>query len=123
MDLSNTSSDFSELSQAKACVQAHYADLARATPEDVADALAARMAPDALWRGMRPLHEQPGPRAVAEAVCAHFPRAPNHVQPREAILSAAANPGASRSWTGPDGHPSLPPASPCRHLRAQHAPS
>eukprot|EP00581_Thalassiosira_minuscula_P023721 CAMPEP_0184409956 /NCGR_PEP_ID=MMETSP0738-20130409/4482_1 /TAXON_ID=385413 /ORGANISM="Thalassiosira miniscula, Strain CCMP1093" /LENGTH=77 /DNA_ID=CAMNT_0026767799 /DNA_START=1 /DNA_END=231 /DNA_ORIENTATION=+ len=56
-----------DLQRAKACVQAHHAALARATPDTVAACLAEHLTPDAVWRGMHPFHVQSGPAAVAEA--------------------------------------------------------
>ncbi|MEM8577485.1 MAG: ester cyclase [Pseudomonadota bacterium] len=104
MDLSHTGFGTTSTGLAKACVQAHYADIARATPGTVADALAARMAPNALWRGMRPFYEQTGPQAVAQAFWAPFLTAFSYVQRREDIFFAGANSVGQGTWTVSMGH-------------------
>jgi len=58
----------------KALVQAHYAALARATPETVSTVLAERTTAEWHWRGMHPFHEQTGAAAVAAAFWAPFLR-------------------------------------------------
>ncbi|MEO0936725.1 MAG: ester cyclase [Pseudomonadota bacterium] len=104
MILLEKESTASLLAGAKALVQAHYADLAKAGPGDVAMVLARRMAPGALWRGMRPFYEQTGPKAVAETFWSPFLRAFSRVQRREDIFFAGQNTVGPGTWTCSMGH-------------------
>ena len=90
----------------KALVQAHYADLATATPDSVAEVLARRTAPGWHWRGMHPFHEQTGPEAVAASFWAPFLAAFSRVQRREDVFLAGLNEidGFSSVWTLSMGH-------------------
>lgn len=94
-----------DLSRAKACVQAHHAALARATPESVAADLALHLSPRATWRGMHPFHIQTGPAAVAGAFWAPFLSAMSRVQRREDIFFAGHNHlEAGGTWVASMGH-------------------
>ncbi len=93
-----------DLSHAKAVVRRHYAALAAATPDTVKDALAATMAPGALWRGMHPFHEQTGPGAVAQTFWQPLLRALSKVQRREDIFFAGQNSVGDGLWTASMGH-------------------
>ncbi len=75
----------------KAVVRAHYAALAKATPETAAAVLAERTSPDWLWRGMHPFHEQSGAAAVAAAFWTPFLGAMHSVQRRQDIFFAGLN--------------------------------
>ena len=95
-----------EFQSAKRLVQDHYAALEAAAPDTVAGALAARCAPDVLWRGMHPWHEQTGPEAVAAAFWQPFLRAFGAVQRREDIFFAGRNEidGFGSTWVASMGH-------------------
>lgn len=90
----------------KALVRAHYEALAKATPENVAEVLAERTAPDWRWRGMHPFHEQHGVGAVAEVFWAPFLTAMKRVQRREDIFIAGRNEidGFKSVWVISMGH-------------------
>jgi hypothetical protein len=90
----------------KRLVLEHYAALATATPETVAGVLAGRVAPDWLWRGMHPFHEQRGPEAVAGAFWAPFLAAMARVQRRQDIFFAGRNQidGGASVWVVSMGH-------------------
>ncbi len=95
-----------DLSRAKACVQAHHAALARATPDTVAEALARHMTPDTFWRGMHPFHEQTGPDAIATTFWAPFLTAMSRVQRRQDIFFAGHNhlDEGGGTWVASMGH-------------------
>ncbi|MEO0744107.1 MAG: ester cyclase [Pseudomonadota bacterium] len=94
-----------DFSRAKACVQAHHAALARANANTVADALAEHLAPDGLWRGMHPFHEQTGPAAVARTFWAPLLRSLSRVQRREDVFFAGDNAlEAGGRWVVSMGH-------------------
>jgi len=90
----------------KALVRAHYDALAKATPDTVADVLAARTAPDWHWRGMHPFHEQHGARAVAEVFWTPFLASMKPVQRRQDIFIAGRNEidGFKSVWVVSMGH-------------------
>ena len=90
----------------KALVLEHYAALAGAGPEAVADVLAERTAPDWHWRGLHPWHEQQGAEAVAEAFWAPFLTAFARVQRRQDIFFAGRNEidGFASVWVVSMGH-------------------
>ncbi|QUJ77622.1 ester cyclase [Sulfitobacter albidus] len=79
------------IAEAKTLVQAHYAALARATPDTVADTLAARMGDGAIWRGFHPFNLQTGPQAAAEVFWTPLLNAFSAVQRREDVFFAAHN--------------------------------
>ncbi len=95
----------SPLQDAKTLVQAQYAALEDATPDNVAEVLAARMAPHALWRGFHPFNLQTGP-AGAAAFWQPFLSSFSAVQRREDIFFAGHNEidGGQSVWTGSMGH-------------------
>lgn len=94
------------LQDAKTLVQAHYADLERATPETVADVLSERTYPGATWRGVHPFNVQNGSQGAAEAFWKPFLTAFSKVQRREDIFFAGENgTGDPNSvWTMSMGH-------------------
>lgn len=93
------------LQDAKALVQAHYADIAQATPDTVTDIIARRMTPDATWRGVHPFNVQTGPTGAA-AFWQPFLQSVSSVQRREDIFFAGENvsDGGACAWTGSMGH-------------------
>lgn len=92
------------LQDAKALVQAHYAALAEATTETVTDALATRMTSNAAWRGLHPFNDQTGPEGAAtfwKPFLASF----SPVQRREDMFFAGHNHlDAGGIWTASMGH-------------------
>ena len=96
----------SDFQDAKALVQAHYAALESATADTVADILAQRMTPDALWRAVHPFNVQSGPAGAAETFWAPFLQSFTAVQRREDIFFAGLN-GTGETgtlWTTSMGH-------------------
>jgi len=90
----------------KDVVRALYADLAKATPANVAEALARHTAPDWHWRGMHPFHEQRGAADVARVFWAPFLTAMTKVQRRPDIFMAGLNEidGYKSVWVVCMGH-------------------
>jgi len=90
----------------KALVRAHYDAIAKATPETVGAALAARTVADWHWRGMHPFYEQTGAAAVAEVFWAPLMTALTRMQRREDIFFAGRNEidGAASVWVISMGH-------------------
>jgi predicted ester cyclase len=96
-----------DLHRAKACVQAHHAALARATPATARDALARHMSPDAIWRGMHPWGVQTGPAAVADVFWAPLLVSLSRVQRRQDVFFAGHNhldQGSGGIWVASMGH-------------------
>ncbi|WP_299686799.1 ester cyclase [uncultured Tateyamaria sp.] len=94
-----------DLSRAKACVQAHHAALAHASADTVAQALDDHLAPDVLWRGMHPFHEQTGPAAVADTFWSPLLCSLTRVQRREDIFFGGDNTlDAGGTWVASMGH-------------------
>ncbi|MFL4471035.1 ester cyclase [Tateyamaria armeniaca] len=94
-----------DLSRAKACVQAHHAAMAGATHDTVATALGQHLSPEATWRGMHPFHVQTGPEAIAATFWTPFLHAMAHVQRREDIFFAGHNHlEAGGTWVTSMGH-------------------
>lgn len=95
-----------DFQDAKALVQAQYADLLAATTQDVATVLARRMTADALWRGVDPFGVVAGPDAAADAFWGPYLRSFAHVKRREDIFFAGLNEidGFSSVWTCSMGH-------------------
>jgi len=90
----------------KALVRAHYAALARATPETVAAILADHTSPNWHWRGFHPFHEQMGADAVAASFWQPFLASMKRVQRRDDVFFAGKNQidsGAS-TWVVSMGH-------------------
>jgi len=90
----------------KALVRAHYDAIAKATPETVGAALAARTVADWHWRGMHPFYEQTGAAAVAEVFWAPLMTVLTRMQRREDIFFAGRNEidGAASVWVISMGH-------------------
>ena len=90
----------------KSLVRAHYEALAKATPNTVADVLAARTSPEWHWHGMHPFHELYGAGAVSETFWAPFLTAMRHMQLREDIFIAGRNEidGFKSVWVVSMGH-------------------
>lgn len=95
-----------EVIAAKRLVLDHYAALAKATPETVADILAKRTSADWHWRGMHPFYEQHGAADVATSFWAPFLTAMTSVQRRPDIFFANENAleGAPGIWVVSMGH-------------------
>ena len=94
-----------DFSRAKACVQAHHAALARATPDTVTEVLAEHLSANATWRGMHPFHVQNGPEAIAATFWAPFLTAMSRVQRREDVFFAGDNDlAAGGTWVASMGH-------------------
>lgn len=94
-----------DLSRAKACVQAHHAALARATPDTAAPALATHLSADATWRGMHPFHVQTGPDSIAATFWTPFLSAMSRLQRREDVFFAGHNAlEAGGTWIASMGH-------------------
>lgn len=90
----------------KDLVRAHYAALARATPETVAAILADHTSPNWHWRGFHPFHEQMGADAVAASFWQPFLASMKRVQRRDDVFFAGKNQidsGAS-TWVVSMGH-------------------
>ena len=83
-----------------------FASLDGARPEAVATALARHAAPDWLWRGMHPFHQQRGPELVAEVFWAPLLRAIGPLQRRPDIVMAGLNEidGERSVWVACMGH-------------------
>lgn len=75
----------------KAVVLAHYAGLAKATPDTVEAILAERTATDWQWNGVHPFHEQQGAAAIASSFWQPYLTAMKHVQRRQDIFLAGLN--------------------------------
>jgi len=90
----------------KNLVCAHHAAIVQANADTVADALAQHTAPDWLWRGMHPFHEQRGAAAVAAAFWNPFLSAMTAVQRRPDIFMAGLNEidGFQSVWVVTMGH-------------------
>lgn len=95
-----------ESSAGKAVLQALFSDLSGAEPEGVASVLGRYTAPDWLWRGMHPFHEQRGAEAVAEVFWAPLLRSLGHLQRRPDIVMAGLNEidGQASAWVACMGH-------------------
>ena len=92
--------------EAKQVVRDHYAALASATPETVADRLAENTTRDWHWRGMHPFYEHHGAAAVAANFYEPFLSAMTKVQRREDIFFAGLNmiDGYTSTWVTSMGH-------------------
>jgi len=90
----------------KDVVRSFLADLAEAGPQTVEEVLARHTAPDWLWRGMHPFHEQRGAEAVARAFWTPFLSAMTRVQRRPDIFMAGLNEmdGFRSVWVVTMGH-------------------
>lgn len=83
-----------------------YAALDSAVGDDIATVMARFCAPDCLWRGFHPFHEQTGPRAVAEVFWKPLHAALGHLQRRMDIFMAGQNAvdGNPGIWVVSMGH-------------------
>ena len=92
--------------EAKQVVRDHYAALASATPETVADRLTENTTRDWHWRGMHPFYEHRGAAAVAANFYEPFLSAMTKVQRREDIFFAGLNmiDGYTSTWVTSMGH-------------------
>lgn len=90
----------------KAVVRRLHAALAEAAPESVAGVLDRHVAPDWLWRGMHPFHEQHGAEAVARVFWAPLMTALRPLQRRPDIFIAGLNEidGFRSTWVVQMGH-------------------
>jgi SnoaL-like domain len=90
----------------KALVRDFHDTLAAAGPDGAAEALARFTAPDWLWRGMHPFHEQTGAEAVAQVFWAPLMTAMTRLQRRPDIFLAGLNEidGFSSVWVVSMGH-------------------
>lgn len=90
----------------KRLVLDHYAALAQATPNTVADILAERASPDMHWRGMHPWHELHGVQAVADTFWSPLLTAFTSVQRRQDIFIGGLNDvdGFQSRWVASMGH-------------------
>ena len=90
----------------KNLVRAHHAAIARANADTIAAALAEHTAPDWLWRGMHPFHEQRGAEAVARVFWSPFCQAMTRLQRRPDIFMAGLNQmdGFQSVWVVSMGH-------------------
>jgi len=95
-----------DLQDAKACVQAHHASLAGATPSNVGRFLARQMSPDVTWRGMHPFHVQTGSEAIAETFWAPLLNSLTRQQRRQDVFFAGRNhmDGGTSTWVASMGH-------------------
>ena len=96
----------SDLQAEKQLIRAYHAELAKATPDTVAEILKRYTAPDWHWRGMHPFHEQFGAQAVADTFWAPFLAAMTRVQRRPDIFMAGLNEidGFKGRWVVQMGH-------------------
>ena len=95
-----------DLQSAKARVRAMHADLDAAGPDGAEAALAAHMAPGALWRGMHPFDELHGAAEVAAEFWAPLKTAMGPMQRRPDIFFAGLNQidGFQTVWVVEMGH-------------------
>ena len=96
----------SDFQTEKQLVRNFHDELARATPETVADILKRHTSPDWHWRGMHPFHEQYGAQAVADTFWTPFLTAMKRVQRRPDIFMAGLNEidGFNGRWVVQMGH-------------------
>ncbi|MEM9581230.1 MAG: nuclear transport factor 2 family protein, partial [Pseudomonadota bacterium] len=86
-------------------VLAFYDALDAAKPQDCADVLTTFCAPDFLWRGMHPFHEQRGAQAVADVFWTPLKRSFTPIQRRPDIFFAGENDReAGGTWVVQMGH-------------------
>ncbi len=97
---------YTDLQPAKSLVRRHYACLADATSQNVAERLAMNLDADCHWYGMHPFHEQTGPADIAAAFWSPFLSAFSRVQRREDIFFAGLNEidGFQGQWVCSMGH-------------------
>ncbi|MFC3614239.1 ester cyclase [Lutimaribacter marinistellae] len=90
----------------KQVIREFYADLARCDDDDVTGVLERFYDANHVWRGYHPIHEQRGPRAVAESFWTPLRKALRHMQRREDVFMAGANEidGFQSIWVVSMGH-------------------
>lgn len=90
----------------KRIISQHYARLDAASVTDIAPVLAETMAPDALWRGYHPFHEQTGPEAVAAMFWVPLRQSLTGLQRRQDVFMAGLNEidGFNSTWVVSMGH-------------------
>ena len=88
----------SNYQQAKSIVREYFDALEKATPETVADVLAAYTAEEYFWRGVYPFRQLHGAAAVAETFWAPLMRALAHMQRRQDIFIAGINELGGEQW-------------------------
>ena len=94
-----------DILHAKRIARAYHDALDAAPDAAVADTLATHMAPDVLWRGMHPFHEQTGPEAIAETFWLPLRRALGRLSRRPDIFIGGANHlEAGGTWVASAGH-------------------
>ena len=96
----------SDFQAEKQLVRAYHDDLARATPNTVAEILERYASADWHWRGMHPFVEQTGPQAVADIFWKPFLTAMTRIQRRPDIFMAGLNEidGFKGRWVVQMGH-------------------
>ncbi len=103
---SNAEDTVTNLADAKQVVRAYNAALEEADPSEIAAVLSTHLAPDTLWRGLHPFHEQTGPEAIANTFWSPLRRAITSMQRREDIFFAGLNEidGEASTWVASMGH-------------------
>ena len=89
--MTQNDSPAADFAATKALVQAHYHDMARATPQTVQSILEKRVSGECQWYGMHPFNEQCGPAAIANSFWQPLLRAFSRVQRRQDIFFAGLN--------------------------------
>ena len=95
-----------DFSAEKQTVLGLYADLDSANPTDLAEVLNRYYAPNHIWRGYHPFHEQQGAQAVADAFWTPLRTALPRLQRRQDVFMAGRNEidGFSSAWVVSMGH-------------------
>ncbi len=90
----------------KSLLRMYFAGLDEVAPEAVASVLDRHVAPDWLWRGVHPFHEQRGAEAVARLFWEPLLRSVVHIQRRPDIVLAGLNEidGQRTPWVACMGH-------------------
>ncbi|MFW8595085.1 ester cyclase [Cribrihabitans neustonicus] len=93
-------------SEEKQVIRAFYADLDSVEEHALEGVLARYCAPNHLWRGYHPFHEQNGAEAVAETFWRPLRQALRHMQRREDVFMAGLNEmdGFTSTWVVSMGH-------------------
>lgn len=95
-----------EFQEEKRLIRDHYDALDGAGPDDLADVMARRVAPECLWRGFHPFNELTGPDSVATRFYRPLRRALTRMQRRMDIFMAGLNEmdGFTSVWVVSMGH-------------------
>ena len=98
--------NFETFQAQKDLVRALHADMEAASPAQVGEVLSRYLAPDCLWRGYHPFHEQRGAEAIAEVFWAPLMTALRPMQRRQDIFFAGRNviDDMSSVWVVSMGH-------------------